>query len=170
MSINAQYDKAFTDAAADALRTVVASKPSTSVADLRALISDHPALGDITLGALLGRGAAGTRGAKARTAKQPKAAKVKTTKPQSVAAAKPGKRTSKSRDGWDTRTDEGRAALDRAVIEALSAFGGIAVSAEAIRARLGATPPQLRSSLGRHVEAGDVSVTGKARGTRYTLE
>jgi|GEM_PF-1850354 len=179
MSITAAYTNALDDAAVIALRRVVADHPSTSVADLRELMASHPALGHITLGDLLG-GEAEPKAAKAKAVKpakgaKPKAAKPKTVKPVKpvavpVAAAKPAIKRGKSRDGWDTQTAEGRAELDAAVIDALAAFGGIGVSAEAIRARLGATPAQLRSALARHIEAGRVSATGKARGTRYSIE
>jgi hypothetical protein len=45
----------------------------------------------------------------------------------------------------------------------------VSVSPEAVRARLGATPAQLRSSLNRLIETGDVSFSGQARGTHYSL-
>jgi hypothetical protein len=182
MSITAAYTKALDDAAVIALRSVVTNNPSTSVAELRELVTNHPALGDLTLSSLLGEGAEPAKAAKPKAAKpkamKPKAPRSKTAKPKTAkpvaapaaAGPKPATKRGKSREGWDTQTAEGRAELDAAVIDALAAFGGIGVSAEAIRARLGATPAQLRSAFARHIEAGRVSAKGKARGTRYSLE
>jgi hypothetical protein len=171
MSISAQYQKSLDDAARGALRSLVTNNPTTSVADLRELVADHPSLGGVTLTELLGRD--GSKPAPARRGRPPKRAATETAatttaQPKKVAAPAP-KRVG-GHDEWETRTEDVRAALDRAVLETLSAFGGVGVSAEAIRARLGATPAQIRTSLNRHIEAGDVSFSGKARGTRYTLE
>lgn len=169
MSITAQYQKSLSDAARDALRSLLANHPSTSVADLRELVAENPSLGSVTLAELLG----GEGKAPSGRGRKPKAgAAVRMAAPD---ADKKGGATKRAkvapvRDEWNTHTAEGRAALDRAVLESLAAFGGVGVSAEALRARLGATPAQLRSSLNRHIEAGDVSFTGKARGTRYSLE
>jgi len=166
MSITAQYQKSMNDAALGALRNLLADHPSTSVADLRELVSEYPSLGDVTLTELLGSVPTAPR-----RGRPPKSEAAK-----AVAAAAEGKKAAKrapakaGKGEWETHTAEGRAALDRAVLESLAAFGGVSVSAEALRARLGATPAQLRSSLNRHIEAGDVSFTGKARGTRYSLE
>ncbi|HLT38669.1 MAG TPA: hypothetical protein VK034_20415 [Enhygromyxa sp.] len=172
MSINAEYNKHMNAAARDALCSLVVDHPKTSVAALRELIAERPALGDMTLSELFGRSGAK---AKARPASQPQRATKAAAKPSAPAVAREGKKPaaakrSGKRGGWNTNTAEGRAELDRAVMESLAAFGGVSVSAEALRDRLGATPAQLRASLSRHVEAGDVSVAGKARGTRYTLE
>lgn len=162
MSISSEYQKNLTNAARGALLSVVADHPNTSVADLRELVADHPGLGGLTLAELFGKGAG--KGSAMRSAKEaPKAA-------MGGYKGKPSIKPSKEHGEWDTRTEEGRTALDRAVFETLAAFGGVGVSAEAIRARLGATPAQVRTSLNRHIEAGDVSFSGKARGTRYTLE
>jgi hypothetical protein len=169
MSITAQYQKSMHDAARDALRSLLANHPNTSVADLRELVADNPSLGTVTLAELLG-GAVKSPGKKrGRPAKAAKAAAPDAGGDMGKKATA-GKKGGKGRDEWNTHTGEGRAALDRAVLESLAAFGGVGVSAEALRARLGATPAQLRSSLNRHIEAGDVSFSGKARGTRYSLE
>lgn len=163
MSISSEYQKNLNDAARSALLSVVANHPSTSVADLRELLGDHPELGGVTLAELVGQAGGASKPAKA--GKQSKKSSAAPAAPK--AAAKPAKGGPVE---WNTRTNEGRAELDRAVLESLSAFGGVGVSAEAIRARVGATPAQVRESLNRHIEAGDVSFSGKARGTRYTLE
>jgi hypothetical protein len=162
MSISAEYEKSLTSAARGALLRVIADHPSTPVADLRELVSQHPSLGGLTLADLFGKSRSNSgAGRSTKPAQSGRRAAAAGSKP----AAAP-KRT----DKWDTRTDAGRAALDRAVYETLGAFGGTNVSAEAIRARLGATPAQIRTSLNRHIVAGDVSFSGKARGTRYTVE
>ena len=171
MSITAQYQKSLSDAARDALRSLLANHPSTSVADLRELVAENPSLGSVTLADLLGGDegkVSSGRGRKPKVAA--KAAAPDVGEGKKGAGAKRAKAGAAVRDEWNTHTSEGRDALDRAVLESLAAFGGVGVSAEALRARLGATPAQLRSSLNRHIEAGDVSFTGKARGTRYSLE
>lgn len=147
---------------------LIAEHPTTAVVDLRELLAEHPSLGSVTLAELVGR--AGTK-VRAVAQRQP-TLKPERTKPSAPAVRRDTKapKAGQPRDKWDTQTAEGRAALDRAVIESLSVFGGVSVSAEALRARLGATPAQLRSSLNRHIEAGDVSFSGQARGTRYSLE
>ena len=167
MSISAQSQKYIADAAAGALRSLLADHPTTSVADLRELVAEYPSLGEATLAGLLGSVATAPRRGRPAKSEAAKAAAPAAEKKPAAAA----KRSPKAGRGeWETHTAEGRAALDRAVLESLAAFGGVSVSAEALRARLGATPAQLRSSLNRHIEAGDVSFTGKARGTRYSLE
>jgi hypothetical protein len=172
MSITAQYQKSLSDAARDALRSLLANHPSTSVADLRELVAENPSLGSVTLADLLGGGDAKAPSGRGRKAKgAPKAAPSDAGEGKKAAGGtKRTKAVAAVRDEWNTHTSEGRDALDRAVLESLAAFGGVGVSAEALRARLGATPAQLRSSLNRHIEAGDVSFSGKARGTRYSLE
>lgn len=167
MSITAQYQKSMNDAALGALRSLLADHPSTSVADLRELISEYPSLGDVTLTELVGNVPAAPRRGRPPKSEAAKAAAAPAAEGKK---AKRGPTAKAARGEWETHTAEGRAALDRAVLESLAAFGGVSVSAEALRARLGATPAQLRSSLNRHIEAGDVSFTGKARGTRYSLE
>ncbi len=164
MTITTEYQKSMEEAARGALRSLVADHPNTSVGDLRELVAEHPSLGGVTLSDLLGRGAAPSAPRRGRPPKQQSAkAAVAEGKKPSVAKRAGGHKE------WETRTEDGRAALDRAVLESLAAFGGVGVSAEAIRARLGATPAQIRTSLNRHIEAGEVTFTGKARGTRYSM-
>ena len=183
MSITADYQTSLREAALDALRSVLASHPKTPVADLRALITEQPSLGSVTLSELFGGGGAAVtpaapRGLGGSSKRAAPKAKDKATpaaaarEPSAAAAPKAtAPKPAKARAGdWDTRTEAGRVALDRAVEEALVALGSVEVRAEAIRDRLGATPAQIRTSLNRHIEAGDVTFSGKARGTRYTLE
>lgn len=170
MSITAQYQKSLSDAARDALRSLLANHPSTSVGDLRELVAENPSLGSVTLADLLGGGEGKVGPGRGRKPKAAGKAPALDAGEGKKGVTKRAKAAPAVRDEWNTHTAEGRTALDRAVLESLAAFGGVGVSAEALRARLGATPAQLRSSLNRHIEAGDVSFTGKARGTRYSLE
>ncbi len=177
MSITAEYRETIESRASQALRSVIHEHPNTSAAELRALLDEHPSLGTLTLAGLLGAGEAEAAPAARRRGRPPKAkakaqAQAKQAKQPKPQAKPPSAASPKRGDGkrWDTRTEEGRAALDREVINALAAFGGVNVRAEAIRARVGATPAQIRTSLARHIEAGAVSYTGQARGTQYSLE
>ncbi len=68
----------------------------------------------------------------------------------------------------NTRTAAGRAVFDRAVFEAIRTIGG-AVGAGAIQKRVGGTNMQVRSACNRLIEAGQLTWTGKARGTRYSV-
>ena len=121
--------------------------PSTTVAELRKLLTKHPVLADVPLSALRTGDIAPTQ------AKQ---------------APKPHTHTTrKGTKHVDTRTESGRAALDAAVFEVVQEFkASIAASAFA---SLGASPNQIRSSLNRLIAEGSVTWTGKARGTRYHL-
>lgn len=158
MSISADYQAALEAQARSAFIQVIADRPSITVADVRALVSEYPALGELSLDEVLGGGSK----AKGRKAKS------KTRKGSGRKA--PTRKGKKAKSGgWEVRTAAGREALDAAVLEALEAEGGKDIAAEQLRDRLGTTPHQLRTSLNRHIEAGRVSFTGKARGTRYSL-
>lgn len=98
--------------------------------------------------------------AEAKSAKEPAAAPAKPAK----AAAKPAEAETEV----NTRTPAGREAFDQAVFEALKAIGGPAGAGE-IQRRVGGTNMQVRSAVNRLIEAGQVTWTGKARGTRYRL-
>lgn len=159
MNIAAQYQQNIDEHARTALRDAIAQHPTTSVADLRELVAANPSLGAVTLSELLGGKA---RAVQVR-GKAPN--QFVSLKDKPAAGSRPAKGVA-----WDTRTEVGRETLDRAVLEAIAAFGGIGVSAEAIRARVGGTAAQVRTSLNRQIAAGDLSFSGKARGTRYSLE
>ncbi|KIG17946.1 hypothetical protein DB30_02161 [Enhygromyxa salina] len=190
MSIVVQYTNTLDQQRAAALRAVVAANPSTTAAQLKALVVEFPALGGVVLRDVLpeqtgaakpakqrksarkvGRPAKATTAgppAKATTAGRPaKATKPAAVEPVATPAA-PAKAAGRSR-AWNVRTDEGRAELDAAVLEGLAALGGKDVRAEGLRKRLGATPHQLRTALNRHIGSGAVTYTGQARGTRYSL-
>jgi len=174
MSITVVYDKAMDEAAVAALHSVVTNHPSTTIADLRELLAGHPRLGDVTLTEIFG--ATPVRAKVGRPKGSKSAAKPAAVASPAAPAAAPAAEAKKpagkraKRERGETRTAEGRADLDQAVLEGLTALGGANVAAEALRKRIGTTPAQLRASLNRHIQAGDVSFTGKARGTRYTLE
>ena len=142
MTIIKQFESALHAAHVHALRDALTSK--ATAAQLRELITDYPALGELTLAELFDSGAP----KKARARKAPK-------------SSQPA--------GFDARTPAGRAALERAVLGALADLGGENIAAEEIRKRSGATAAQIRTTLNRAIEAGTVTYTGQARGTRYSL-
>lgn len=147
-SLSSAFQDALADHAKAALVDIVTKNPKTSVKDLRALVNDNPALGDITLSELLGSGGRGSR--KSGGGRKGKARKAGARK-------------------RNVRTEAGRAAFDAEVIEALKAAGGDTVAATTLREALGADSTQLRTSLNRLIEQGLVTFTGKARGTRYSM-
>lgn len=69
----------------------------------------------------------------------------------------------------DVRSEVGQRAFDDEVLRALSDLGGYKISSSDLRAQLRADPLQLRASLTRLVESKQVKVSGKKRGTRYSL-
>jgi hypothetical protein len=87
---------------------------------------------------------------------------------EAAAPAKAGKAKAEPLPEVNTRTPAGRAAFDKAVFEALKAIGGPAGAGE-IQRRVGGTNMQVRSAVNRLIEAGQVTWTGKARGTRYRV-
>lgn len=80
---------------------------------------------------------------------------------------KPGKRGGKAK-AVNTRTPEGRGAYDDALFNALSAAGS-PTGAGALISKVGGTSLQARAGLARLIEAGRITWTGKARGTKYSL-
>lgn len=69
-------------------------------------------------------------------------------------------------DGVNTRTPEGRAAYDEALLKAVKSAKA-PIGAGRIIAEVGGTPLQARSGLARLIDAGKITWTGKARGTKY---
>lgn len=169
MTVLSDFESALANRAAEALIQLAADRPSLTVEDVRSLMGAYPMLGAMTLTELFG---ALPAGGKAKAGKGRKAAKGgkgrKADAPAVEAAPKKADKGGK-RKGWNVRTEQGRAELDAAVLGALKDLGGVEVSAEQLRAGLGASPHQLRTSLNRHIESGVVTFSGKARGTRYTL-
>jgi hypothetical protein len=160
----------FSQSYANVLADVLAKHPSTTVADLRDFVSQHPQAGALTLSELFGASPSPARAAKPAAKAKAKAAKPAAAKPVAKpAAAKPA--TAKSAPaggGWNVRTEAGRAALQQAVLDALRSQGGKDVRAEQLRS-VGAAPTQLRATLNKLIEDGAVTFTGQARGTRYSL-
>ena len=78
-----------------------------------------------------------------------------------------GKRGGKAKT-VNTRTPEGRAVYDEALFKALEASGA-PTGAGALIAKVGGTSLQARAGLARLIEAGRITWTGKARGTKYSL-
>jgi hypothetical protein len=97
-----------------------------------------------------------------------KAPESKSTK-EAAAPAKSGKGAkAEPAAEVNTRTPTGRDAFDKGVLEALKSIGGPAGAGE-IQRRVGGTNMQVRSAVNRLIEAGQVTWTGKARGTRYRV-
>jgi hypothetical protein len=68
----------------------------------------------------------------------------------------------------NTRTAEGRAAYDEALFQAVKDSGGPA-GAGALIAVAGGSSLQARAGLARLIEAGRITWSGKARGTKYSV-
>ena len=68
----------------------------------------------------------------------------------------------------NTRTAEGRAEYDEALFQAVQDNGGPA-GAGSIIARAGGSSLQARAGLARLIEAGRITWSGKARGTKYSV-
>lgn len=72
------------------------------------------------------------------------------------------------RPDLNTRTAAGREAFDLKILEAVTVTEG-PVSATQVQARVGGTNTQVRAGLNRLIEAGKLTWSGQARGTRYHL-
>jgi hypothetical protein len=68
----------------------------------------------------------------------------------------------------DTRTVAGREAFDKKILAAVRTIEG-PVSAAQVQARVGGTNMQVRTGLNRLIEAGKLTWSGRAKGTRYHL-
>lgn len=68
----------------------------------------------------------------------------------------------------NTRTAEGRTEYDEALFQAVKDHGG-PVGAGALIAKVGGTSLQARAGLARLIEAGRITWSGKARGTKYSV-
>lgn len=145
MSTLHDFESALSSRALSTLTEMVRDRPDMTVNDLREILSDHPQLRSVTLSELFPSSPSSS-----------KASKRRGSKPS-------GKRS------WNVRTAKGRAALDDAILNAIAELGGESVSASDIRSQIGGTPHQVRTSLNRFIEAGTLTFTGQARGTRYSL-
>ncbi len=168
----AKFEQAFRDAVANAERDVmiqqIRSNPAMTVSDLQKLAGSDlgSILRTITIGDIVGGGGGargkGRRGPKPRKA-APAAASNDSVAAPAAAAAAPAAAGPKT---VDTRTAKGRHAYDAAMLRALR-NAGRAVSAPELAREVGGTPLQIRTSLSRLINAGKVTWTGRARGTRY---
>ncbi len=139
----------------------------------------------ITIGELTGGGAPAAKPAARKAAAAPKKGKAKASKAPKAAAkasapkaSKPAKAAAKAADAApgdaakaapadvDVRTPAGRAAFDDSVFAAVQSIGS-PVGAGQIQKLAGGTNMQVRSACNRLIEAGKLSWSGKARGTRY---
>jgi hypothetical protein len=144
-----------------ALIAVVASQPKTTVAELAELVAAYPSLGATTLDTLLG---GGVGEAPKRRGRPPGR---KAASPATPAARKPKAGGGGSKP--NVRTEAGREQFDQELLAALTAAGGDSVSASTLREAVGGDPNQIRTALNRMIERGEVTFSGKARGTRYSL-
>lgn len=157
--------------------------PDRTVRDLVQLVRGEfgSVLATITLGELSGAAApapkakAATKApapakTKAKAGKAPKAsAKAgapKASKPAKAADAAPGEAPKQAPASVDVRTPAGRQAFDESVFNAVQSIGS-PVGAGQIQKLTGGTNMQVRSACNRLIEAGKLSWSGKARGTRY---
>lgn len=79
-------------------------------------------------------------------------------------ASKPA--TAGRRSKVETRTPAGRRAYDDAVLSAVSS-ANTPMSAKAVRAAVGGTAEQARTSLNRLIERGTIAYEGRAVATKY---
>ncbi len=148
---NADLERAQRGTVIDLLR----SHRDVTLAELAALRDTHGDLvGSITLDELIS-GQPGTSKRRRRGLRRKKAAKGTTS----------GRRPGRPRK-VDTRTAAGREAYDEAMLAAAIGQGDSA-SADQLRALIGGTSEQARSSLARLVDAKQVKRMGRGRGTRY---
>lgn len=183
-----RFETTFRNAVANAERDVmidqIRSNPQMSLAELGKLATGElgSLLKGITIGELLGQGAAapaaaqparGGRGAAkaSRPAAPAKAAPAPRKGRGAAAPAKEAPAPAAKRGGSkavvDTRTPAGRDAYDQGMLSALKNATGPQAAPD-LSAVVGGTPLQVRTALARLIERGLVSWTGQARGTRYT--
>jgi len=108
---------------------------------------------------------------KPRRGRPPKseASAAEANAPLAAAEGKQGKqrRVGKAKS-VNTRTAEGRTAYDEALFQAVKDSGGPA-GAGSLIARAGGSSLQARAGLARLIEAGRITWSGKARGTKYSV-
>ena len=107
-------------------------------------------------------------GRKVKTASKVHAAKAEAAPPEAAPPEKSAKARRGKAKGVNTRTAEGRAAYDEALYLAVKDAGGPA-GAGALIAVAGGTSLQARAGLARLIEAGRITWSGKARGTKYSV-
>lgn len=187
-----KFESAFKAAIADNERriliTTLRSTPELTLGELHKL--SKGTLGrlfsEITLGELINPGAAAAPAARKSAGGKPAARKGGRRKggaekvAAAVAAAAPAAEGDAAAEGRkprkgggkakavNTRTPEGRGAYDEALFKALEAAGA-PTGAGALIAKVGGTSLQARAGLARLIEAGRITWSGKARGTKYSL-
>lgn len=122
-----------------------------------------PELRSITIADLIGSGPASSVSGAARQGRASREPEARVPRPKPVTS--PSSQNKPLREVV-TRTAAGREAFDQRILEAIKAIGGPAGATE-IQHRVGGTNMQVRSGVNRLIEAGHVTWTGKARGTRY---
>jgi hypothetical protein len=186
-----RFETAFKAAIADNERriliTTLRSSPDLTLGELHKLSKGNlgKLFSEITLGQLISgdgeaapaRGRGKAPGAGRRVGGRRKgAAEGKAAAPVAPAAAEgeaaEGGRKGRGRGGKakavNTRTPEGRSTYDEALFKAVEAAGA-PIGAGALIAKVGGTSLQARAGLARLIEAGRITWTGKARGTKYSL-
>jgi hypothetical protein len=162
----AQFHDALAAQAQAALIAVVASQPNATVAEIAELLAAYPTLGATTVATMLGGSTVGD--APKRRGRPP--GRKSTTSP-----ATPAPRKAKAKAGGggakkvNVRTEAGREQFEQDLLAALTEAGGDSVNAATLRAAVGGDPNQVRAGLNRLIERGEVTFSGKARGTRYSL-
>ncbi|MCA9695112.1 MAG: hypothetical protein KC636_36370, partial [Myxococcales bacterium] len=166
----------------DAIVQQLRATPEITIGELRKLSTGDlkSMLDQVTIGDLLGVIAPRRAQAQRSTATSSRSSKGARSKDvaatPAVAPAKPTdtpRSTTKQRGagnkakGVNTRTQDGRDTYDKAMLDALQRSNGKQVAAPELSAAVGGTPQQVRTSLARLIEAGKVTWTGQARGTRY---
>jgi hypothetical protein len=135
-------------------------------------VSASPSAGAAVVRRGKGRPAGATSTAGRRGAPAKAAAPAAPAEAAAPADAKGRGGASKVRGGKakavNTRTAEGRTEYDEALFQAVKEHGG-PVGAGALIAKVGGTSLQARAGLARLIEAGRITWSGKARGTKYSV-
>ncbi len=114
-------------------------------------------------------GAGAGAGRRGKAAKPGKAPKAEAAAPEAAPAEGKGAKGRRGKaKAVNTRTAEGRAAYDESLFQAVKDAGGPA-GAGALISVAGGTSLQARAGLARLIEAGRITWSGKARGTKYSV-
>ena len=82
--------------------------------------------------------------------------------------SKRGSAAKKTSPSHNLRSAEGRVEFDNAVLSAVAKSPDPVAMGDVLNT-VGGSPPQIRSSLGRLIDAGQVTSTGKTRNMRYSI-
>lgn len=166
---------AVANAERDVLLAHVRNNPSMTLAEFGQILAAPPFrhLGDIKVGEVLGdlittartpSGRAASRAALSSLPSQVAAEAARAVSPRRERTK--GFRSTEER--VDTSSAEARRAYDARVLSAISERKGW-VSSEELRPVVGGTAAQLRAALTRLCSNGELTWTGRARGTRYAM-